>query len=75
MPIIKKILGILFMLVSPISLFYLCKIGFEEMQKHSTLDVYIQWSIFILVFIPIVIGFFIFGLYSYKGEYNYDEKI
>lgn len=70
MNVLKKFLGLLFMILSPIALFYLCKVGISEMQEHQKLDTYIQWTIFIVVFIPIVIGFFIFGLYSWKGEYN-----
>lgn len=67
---LKKILGILFMLVSPVALFYLIRTALGEMQTHQSLDVYIQWSIFVLVFVPVIIGFFLFGWYSWKGEYN-----
>jgi hypothetical protein len=34
------------------------------------MDTKIQWSVFIIVFLPIVIGIIIFGYYALKGEYD-----
>jgi len=31
---------------------------------------YVFWIVIVTIFIPIIIGFFLFGLYAFKGEYN-----
>jgi hypothetical protein len=31
----------------------------------------LQWVIILLIFIPICVGFFIFGSYASKGEYDH----
>jgi quinol-cytochrome oxidoreductase complex cytochrome b subunit len=32
---------------------------------------YVFWIVIVTIFIPIIIGFFLFGMYAYKGEYNH----
>lgn len=34
---------------------------------------YVFWIVIVLIFIPIVVGFILFGYYAYTGEYG-DEK-
>lgn len=36
-------------------------------EAHNTL---LQWSIIIVIFLPIAAGMFIFGKYCFAGEYN-----
>lgn len=67
---VKRALGILWMALGPLFLFFLVKTGIEQISKNPTLDTSIQWGIFILIFIPIAIGLVIFGYYAYKGEYE-----
>ncbi len=40
--------------------------------KATTNDL-LQWSIIILIFLPIAVGFIIFGYYSLKGEYAMED--
>lgn len=67
---IKKILGIVWMVLAPLAIFYLIKTAMNEISKNPVADTIIQWSVFVFVFIPIAIGFVIFGYYAWKGEYN-----
>jgi len=68
---IKRILGILWILLAPVAIYYLVKTGLHEMQKKPVIDTKIQWMVFIVVFIPIAIGLIIFGYYAWKGEYDH----
>ena len=58
------------MLLGPLSLFYLIKTALHQIALHPVTDTKIQWGVFIVVFIPIVIGLVIFGWYAWKEEYN-----
>jgi hypothetical protein len=58
---IKKILGIVWMLLAPV-------VG--EAAAATKANVTLQWTIILIIFIPICAGLFIFGRYSYKGYYN-----
>jgi len=31
---------------------------------------YVFWIVIVTIFIPIIIGFVLFGYYAFKGEYN-----
>jgi hypothetical protein len=68
---IKRILGLAWLLAGPALLFYLVN---EAIKKNSlptsSANDLLQWSIIIGIFIPIGIGFMIFGFYSLKGEYD-----
>jgi hypothetical protein len=70
---IKKILGIVWMLLAPVVVAFLAwqameKIG--EAAAATKANVTLQWTIILIIFIPICAGLFIFGRYSYKGYYN-----
>lgn len=67
---IKKYLGIIWLLLGPVSLYYLVVTAWHEMEKKPVIDTKIQWGVFIGVFIPIVIGLMIFGWYALQGEYD-----
>lgn len=67
---IKRIAGILWMILGPVAVFYLVKTALHEIQKKPVIDTKIQWGVFVIIFIPIAIGFVIFGWYAFKGEYN-----
>jgi hypothetical protein len=67
---LRKALGILWMLVSPVAIFYLVKTASEEIAKKPVIETIIQWGVFIGVFIPIALGLVIFGYYALKGEYD-----
>ena len=67
---IKKYLGLVWMLLGPVGVFYLIKTAASEIARKPLIDTKIQWAVFIIVFIPIAIGLVIFGYYAWKGEYE-----
>jgi hypothetical protein len=81
MTTLKKALGLVWMALGPVVLFYLIKTGASEIAKaeiaqKSVLDAKIQWGVFIIVFIPIAFGLVLFGYYALKGEYDeYGDEV
>ncbi len=67
---LKRILGLIWMLLGPFAIAYLVKTAVAEIAKKPVIDTKIQWGIFIAVFIPIAIGMVIFGYYAIHGEYD-----
>ena len=68
--LVKKILGVVWVLLGPVVLFYLVRTAAAEIGKKPSLDTWVQWGVFIIVFIPIAMGLVLFGYYSIKGEYD-----
>jgi predicted Na+-dependent transporter len=67
---LKKILGLVWMLLGPIAIYYLVSTAISEIKARPVIDTQIQWGIFIFVFIPISLGLMIFGYFAWKGEYE-----
>ena len=67
---IKRILGVVWMILGPLAVYYLIKTASTEIAKKPVIDTKIQWIVFIIICIPISIGLFIFGYYALKGEYD-----
>jgi predicted Na+-dependent transporter len=67
---IKRFLGIIWILLGPVAIYYLVKTAASEIAKKPVIDTKIQWGVFIVVFLPIAIGMVIFGYYAVKGEYD-----
>lgn len=71
---IKKLLGIIWMIMAPALVVFM---GWQASGKIAAAapalkaNVTLQWVIILAVFIPICIGFFIFGRYSLAGEYTH----
>lgn len=68
---LKKIAGIVWMLLGPVAVYYLIKTAAAEIAKKPVIDTKIQWGVFVIVFIPIAAGMVIFGWYALKGEYDH----
>jgi len=68
---LKKWLGIVWMLLGPVAIYYLIKTAAEEITKNPVANTIIQWAVFVIIFIPIAIGLIIFGYYAFKGEYDH----
>ena len=68
---IKRIMGIVWMLIAPAVIYFLV-MGAIHNIGHGTKDINkpIPWFIIIGIFTPIAIGLMIFGWYAYKGEYD-----
>ncbi len=71
---IKKILGLFWILLGPVSIIFLFMQAYEKVglatagvEKTNTA---LQWGIILFIFIPISAGLVIFGYYAYKGEYD-----
>jgi hypothetical protein len=67
----KKWLGIVWMLLGPVAIYYLIKTAAAEIAKSPVANTIIQWAVFVIIFIPIAIGLVIFGYYAFKGEYDH----
>ena len=67
---LKRILGVLWIVLAPVAIYYLISTASSEIAKKPVIDTKIQWGVFIVVFIPIAIGLVIFGYYALKGEYD-----
>jgi hypothetical protein len=70
MNLLKKALGIVWIICGPLMLYYLIKTGASEITKKPVIDTKIQWGVFIGIFIPIAVGIVLFGYYALKGEYD-----
>ena len=68
---VKRIFGIVWILLAPLAIYYLVRTAMHEIEKKPVIDTKIQWLVFIIVFIPIAIGLIIFGYYALKGEYDH----
>ncbi len=70
---IKKILGIVWMGLAPAIIWFLASQAIQKIGAATELtksNVTLQWAIILTIFTPICIGFFIFGFYGMKGEYD-----
>ena len=69
---LKKILGFVWMLMAPA---IICFLAYEANTKirvataATKSNVLLQWSIILIIFTPICIGFFLFGKYAATNEY------
>jgi hypothetical protein len=73
MDIIKRIIGVLCMLIAPYAAFLLTTNGIAKIaaaDAANKTNATTQWSILIIIFLPVMAGLFIFGLYGAKGEYS-----
>lgn len=74
MNLLKKYLGIVWMTLAPAIIIFLFwqaadKIG--KATEATRANVTLQWSIILIIFLPICVGFMIFGRYAFKGYYDH----
>jgi cytochrome bd-type quinol oxidase subunit 2 len=70
---IKRYLGIVWILAAPVLVAFMVWQAYEKISASAAAaktNAFLQWLIIILVFIPICIGFIIFGWYAFRGEYD-----
>ena len=70
---LKRILGIVWMLLAPMIVGLMSWEAYDKINQASAAtraNVILQWSIIILIFVPICIGLLQFGYYAFKGEYD-----
>ena len=70
---VKKIMGLIWMLLAPFIIFFLVKSAIHNISIGGTKDINnpVPWVIIITIFTPIAIGLMIFGYYALKGEYDH----
>lgn len=68
---LKKIMGILWMLIAPVVIYILVSGAISNIgQGTKDINKPVPWIIIIAIFTPIAIGLFVFGWYAWKGEYE-----
>jgi hypothetical protein len=69
---IKRILGIVWMLLGPAVIYMLVSGAIANIDSDGRKDINnpVIWIIIIAIFTPIAIGLMIFGWYAFKGEYD-----
>ena len=69
---LKKWVGLLWMIMAPVIIYFLVTGAIHNISSTGTKDINkpIPWIIIITIFTPIAIGLMIFGYYAVKGEYQ-----
>ncbi|MBL7951675.1 MAG: hypothetical protein JNM62_08140 [Flavobacteriales bacterium] len=70
MQLIKRTLGLVCMMLGPLAIWYLVSTASSEIARKPGTDTWIQWGVFVGVFLPIAIGLVLFGYYALRGEYD-----
>ena len=70
---IKKYLGIIWLLLAPVIIYFLISGAINNIDPAGKKDINnpVIWIIIITIFTPIAIGLMIFGWYALKGEYDH----
>ena len=70
---IKKYLGIIWLLLPPVVIYFLISGAIANIDPAGKKDINnpVIWVIIIAIFTPIAIGLMIFGWYALKGEYDH----
>ena len=70
---IKKYLGIVWLLLGPVVIYFLVSSAIEHIdsRKSDQISNPVIWIIIIVIFTPIAIGLMIFGWYTLKGEFDH----
>ncbi|HEX6194086.1 MAG TPA: hypothetical protein VFZ42_17050 [Chitinophagaceae bacterium] len=68
----KRILGIVWLLLAPVVIYFLVSGAITHINPTGSKDIHnpVIWIIIIAIFTPIAIGLMIFGWYAFKGEYD-----
>ena len=69
---VKKVMGLIWMLLAPVVIYFLVTSAIHNIGSSGTKDINqpLPWIIIITIFTPIAIGLMIFGYYAFKGEYD-----
>jgi hypothetical protein len=71
---LKRMLGIVWIVLGPVIILFLVLQAIEKIaaaaEGIARTNTTLQWSIIIIIFIPICAGLMIFGYYGLKGEYD-----
>ncbi len=72
MNLLKRILGVAWMILAPVAIFFLVMGAVHNIDTAGTKDINqpVPWFIIIGIFTPIAAGLMVFGWYAVKGEYD-----
>ena len=68
---IKKLAGVLWILIGPVAIYFLVKTALAEVAKNPLVGTKVQWIVFVSIFTPVAFGLMIFGWYAIKGEFEH----
>ena len=70
---IKRYLGIIWLLMAPVVIYFLVAGAISNIDPAGEKDINnpVIWIIIIAIFTPIAIGLMIFGWYALKGEFDH----
>ena len=70
---LKKFLGIIWLLLAPVVIYFLVTVALTHIDPAGKKDINnpVIWIIIITIFTPIAIGLMIFGWYALKNEYSH----
>lgn len=70
---IKRILGIIWMVLAPLVIYFLVDGAIIHIDPVGKKDINnpVIWIIIITIFTPIAIGLVIFGWYAFRGEFDH----
>ncbi|WP_315819723.1 DUF6814 family protein [Paraflavitalea speifideaquila] len=70
---LKKILGLVWLLIGPVVIYFLVQGAITHIDPAGKKDINnpVIWVIIITIFTPIALGLMIFGYYAWKGEYEH----
>jgi hypothetical protein len=68
---LKRYAGWIWMALCPLLIYLLVSTALSEINKKPVMDTRIQWGVFVIIFLPIVFGLFLFGWFAWKGEYDH----
>jgi hypothetical protein len=68
----KRYLGIIWLLLAPVVIYFLVSGAITHIDPVGKKDINnpVIWVIIIAIFTPIAIGLMIFGWYAFRGEYD-----
>jgi hypothetical protein len=69
---VKRFLGIIWLLLAPVVIYFLVSGAITHIDPVGKKDINnpVIWVIIIAIFTPIAIGLMIFGWYAFRGEYD-----
>lgn len=72
MNLLKKYLGIIWLALAPVVIYFLVSSAITHINEPGNKDINnpVIWIIILVIFTPIAIGLMIFGWYALRGEYD-----
>ena len=71
MDAVRKIFGFIWMIGAKALAILLPYFAFDRLgSAEASQEDYVFWIVIVTIFIPIIVGFILFGFYAFKGEYN-----